>query len=90
MKKEYQKPSVEAESFRLTQHIASCTGTKISSLSIACVMNDPDSKVVLQSLAAQGYFMDVQGHGCFQMPVDNGTGDDGLCYFTSTNAVFNS
>lgn len=87
MRKKYESPRVAVERFTLTQHLASCSGIRINSTGIECVLRDSDATPGMTDLAYRGYFMDTTG--CEERPVgmDN---YDGVCYNTSSNMAFTS
>ncbi|MGM9523803.1 MAG: hypothetical protein ACI3VU_05265 [Faecousia sp.] len=86
MKRAYQKPHLEIESFVLTQQITSCSYLKIGFSDKACVENDTDSTEKMMRLALTGVFSD----GCELPPIFAPEGDDGICYHTSINMAFTS
>lgn len=86
MKRAYQKPHLEIESFVLTQQITSCSFLKIGFSDKACVDNDKDSTEQMRRLALIGVFSD----GCENPPIFAPEGDDGICYHTSINMAFTS
>ena len=88
MKRTYASPKLTVESFRLTQHLTSCSGIKIGSTGIACVLSDPDSTDFMKMYAIeQGMFMDTSA--CMMLPAGM-DGTDGVCYDTSINMAFTS
>lgn len=86
MKRTYQKPHLEIESFVLTQQITSCSYLKIGFNDGDCVDKDSDATEKMKRLAASGIFSD----GCLTPPIFAPEGDDGICYHTSINMAFTS
>lgn len=85
MKKEYERPSVAVEHFRLSTAISGCI-TKIGFLDSACVYNDPDAPTEMRGLAVGMWF--TAGH-CLNV-MQGGQSKDGICYHTNANATFSS
>ena len=85
MKRAYQKPTLEVESFAITQQITSCTGIKIGFNSSACVKNDPDAPVQMKTLAEASWFIDTACTTPIGMDEK-----DGICYHTNTSLAFTS
>lgn len=90
MKRAYQKPTLEVESFAITQQITSCSGVKIGFNSSQCIISDPDAQKYeyLLTLANSGYFADTVG--CKQVFDFGGNLGDGICYHTSVTPAFTS
>lgn len=86
MKRVYQKPHLEIESFVLTQQITSCSFLKVGFSNEACVDKDSDSTEYMKRLALAGIFSD----GCATPPIFAPEGNDGICYHTSINMAFTS
>ena len=84
MKKKYEKPLIAVENYVLSQAIASCE-TKIGFVNSACVLNDVDAPDGYRNLARIGYFTEV----CDLQPEITDP-NDGICYHTSANAMFQS
>ncbi len=85
MKKPYGSPKIAIERFVLTQHLASCSGIKISLLDMDCVSKDPDAPPFMKDMAEFGVFMD----GCAAPPTGLDQ-EDGICYNTSVIMAFSS
>ena len=85
MKRAYQKPTLEVESFAITQQITSCTGNKIGFSDASCVLKDNDATDQMKALAQAGWFIDG---ACIISASD--TPNDGICYHTNTNLAFTS
>ena len=84
MKKKYEKPLIAVENSVLSQAIASCS-TRIGFNSSACVFDDEDAPDGFRNLAHIGCFTEV----CkFQPEITDP--NDGICYHTSANAMFQS
>lgn len=82
--KKYEKPLIAVENYVLSQAIASCE-IKIGFVNSTCVLNDVDAPDGCKSLAGIGYFTEV----CeFQPEITDP--NDGICYHTSANAMFQS
>ena len=86
MKRAYQKPTLEVESFAITQQITSCTGKKIGFNNSACVENDRDASEQMKTLAQAGWFID----GACTASAVGMDEKDGICYHTSTSLAFTS
>ena len=86
MRKEYEKPAVAVEEYRLTQTIAGCDTIKVGFKSSDCVKNDTDLPVTVRDLAFEGDF--IEGD-CVESALQM-DGDDGICYHTSANMAFTS
>ena len=84
MKKKYEKPLIAVENYVLSQAIASCE-TKIGFVNSACVLNDVDAPDGYKRLANIGCFTGV----CEWQPIGMDQ-NDGICYHTSANAMFQS
>lgn len=84
MKKKYEKPLIAVENYVLSQAIASCE-IKIGFVNSTCVLNDVDAPDGCKSLAVIGYFTGV----CELQPIGMDP-NDGICYHTSANAMFQS
>lgn len=84
MRREYQKPKIEIESFVLTQQITSCAFLKIGFNNEACVLKDTDRTDHMERLANAGIFSD----GCSLPPQFANEIYDGICYHTSGNMAF--
>lgn len=84
MKKKYEKPLIAVENYVLSQAIASCE-TKIGFVNSACVFNDEDAPDGYRHLAGIGYFTEA----CELQPKITDQ-NDGICYHTSANAMFQS
>ena len=82
--KKYEKPLIAVENYVLSQAIASCE-TKIGFVNSACVLNDVDAPDGYKRLANIGYFTGV----CVLQPIGMDP-NDGICYHTSANAMFQS
>ena len=87
MKRTYQKPHLEIESFVLTQQITSCAFLKIGFNNEACVLNDNDSTKEMRRLAE---YMGVFSDGCSLPPEFADESSDGICYHTNINMAFTS
>ena len=85
MKRAYQKPTLEVESFAITQQITSCTGNKIGFSDASCVLKDNDATDQMKALAQAGWFID----GACTTPIGMDE-KDGICYHTNTNLAFTS
>lgn len=87
MKRAYQKPTLEVESFAITQQITSCAGIKIGFTDYNCVLNDPDATWQMKTYAKEeGWFIDTN---CRTNAI--GMNDDnGICYHTNANPAFTS
>ena len=88
MKKRYVSPTVEVEQFVLTQSIAACQQTiTVNANDVMCVFLS-DAPDAVKDFVASGYLWD--GFiGCQEIPKDPGW-EDGICYHTSINLLFNS
>lgn len=86
MRRKYQKPMLEIESFVLTQQITSCAFLKICFSDGGCVEDDRDSTEHMKRLAGAGIFSD----GCSLEPIFATEISDGICYHTSVNMAFTS
>lgn len=86
MKRAYQKPTLEVESFAITQQITSCSAIKIGFTDYNCVLNDPDATWQMKTYAQSGWFIDAP---CTTSAVDMDD-EDGICYHTNTNLAFTS
>ncbi|MBQ4565478.1 MAG: hypothetical protein IJA48_03930 [Oscillospiraceae bacterium] len=85
MKKIYEHPVIEMESFRLAQQITSCGALRINLTDSACVLGSPDATEEMKRLALAGCFLD----GCL-LPVTGMDMDDGYCVMTNVNVAFSS
>lgn len=87
MKRAYQKPTLEVESFAITQQITSCAGIKIGFYDSACVLSDRDATWQMKTYAeAENWFFD--GY-CKVAAHDTGK-ENGICYHTNANLAFTS
>ena len=85
MKRAYQKPTLEVESFAITQQITSCSGIKIGFSDAACVLKDNDATDQMKTLAEGFGFIDL----CVKSAIGMGE-KDGICYHTNSNPAFTS
>ena len=85
MKKKYVSPTVEMESFQITQQIASCGAMKINLTDQQCVLDSPFATEEMKRLAITGFFLD----GCSLQATGMDTGD-GFCIMTNVNVAFPS
>ena len=85
MKRAYQKPTLEVESFAITQQITSCSAIKIGFNNNACVLSDPDAPEQMKRLAQAGWFIDTACTTPIGMDEK-----DGICYHTNTSLAFTS
>lgn len=81
---QYEKPLMRIDRYELTQSIAAC-GIKIGYSDSQCVINDPDSPEEQIYMAYDNWF----STGCTFKPTA-GEENDGVCYHTNANAMFNS
>lgn len=84
MKKQYERPVIEMESFKITQQITSCGALKINLTDAACVLSSPATEE-MHRLALAGCFLD----GCI-LPVHGMDMGDGYCVMTNVNVAFSS
>lgn len=85
MKRAYQKPTLEVESFAITQQITSCSAIKIGFNNNACVLNDPDATDQMKTLAEGFWFIDKCAKSAIGM-----NENDGTCYHTNSSPAFTS
>ncbi len=87
MKRAYQKPTLEVESFAITQQITSCSGIKIGFSDASCVLSDPDATWQMKNYAKEeGWFIDTK---CHTNAIGMGE-NDGICYHTNASPAFTS
>ena len=86
MKRAYQKPTLEVESFAITQQITSCSRIKIGFNNSACVTNDNDATEGMKALAQNNWFIDSF---CQKNAIGMGE-NDGICYHTNASPAFTS
>lgn len=86
MKRAYQKPTLEVESFAITQQITSCSAIKIGFNDSECVKNDPDATWQMKTYAQEGWFIDT---ACTTSAVGMKE-NDGTCYHTNISPAFTS
>lgn len=86
MRRKYEKPHLEIESFMITQQITSCAFLKIGFNNGTCVLADKDRTEHMERLANSGVFSD----GCEFPPMFATEISDGICYHTSVNMAFTS
>ncbi len=87
MNRIYEKPMVLVDRFELTQTIAACV-TKIGFVNSDCVFKDADSPIDAKRLAYAGWF--TAGNCGDKYVITGMASNDGICYHTSTNAMFSS
>lgn len=85
MKRAYQKPTLEVESFAITQQITSCSGIKIGFSDASCVLKDNDATDQMKTLAEGCWFIDF----CEKSAIGMGE-NDGICYHTNASPAFTS
>lgn len=85
MKRKYVVPEINIEHYELTQSIAAC-GIVIGFVNEECIIESGINDADLQAYAAMGYFKEGSCIMGEPMMEEN----DGICYNTSTNAIFNS
>lgn len=86
MKRAYQKPTLEVESFAITQQITSCSAIKIGFTDYNCVLNDPDATWQMKTYAQEGWFIDTACN-INAIGMDE---KDGTCYHTNISPAFTS
>lgn len=85
MKKQYERPVIEMESFQITQQISSCGSMKINLTNGECVLKSNFATPEMRRLAIAGFFVD----GC-DLAVTGMDVGDGYCVMTNVNVAFSS